>query len=179
MLASNDSSGHNAHSNAPLSDDELRDALDGSEVANATDVDVQQASATVRAPDVVAQLSRPAAAVVNVPVVGKPAPVKATSARKTVVMAANTKPAKAKKNPKAVWSIQVGAFKDKSLASDWVRSMQRKFDDALADATSQVTKSDAGWYRTRFASLTKEQAQKACSAISAKRLDCMVVKPDA
>ena len=178
LLASNDS-----RANAPLSDDQLRDALEGSEEANATDVDVQQASATVRAPDVVATLSRPAATVAMAP----PAPVKAApakaSTRKTVVVAAAaTKPAKAgkaKKNPNAVWAIQVGAFKDKSLAADWVKNMQRKFDNALADATSQVTKSDAGWYRTRFASLTKEQAQKACSQISAKRLDCMVVKPDA
>ena len=183
LLASNDS-----RANAPLSDDQLRDALEGSEQANATDVDVQQASATVRAPDVVATLSRPAATVAMAP--PAPVPVKAqvktqakTTTRKTVVVAAaSTKPsktAKGKKNTNAVWAIQVGAFKDKSLASDWVKSMQRKFDDALADATSQVTKSDAGWYRTRFASLTKEQAQKACSQISAKRLDCMVVKPDA
>ena len=185
LLASNDSP-NQAVANTPLSDDQLRDALEGSEEANATDVDVQQASATVRAPEIVAQLSRPA--VVAVPVMKPPvavkvaAPVKppVATTRKTVMVAdADTKTSKKKKNPNAIWAIQVGAFKDKGLASDWVRNIQRKFDDALADATSQVTKSDAGWYRTRFAALTKEQATKACTQINAKRLDCMVVKPDA
>jgi len=164
-----------ARNDQPLSDDELRDALEGSEQANATDVDVQQAAAKVNAPAVAQALSQPAVAIAPAP---KPA---AQSAKRTVVAAAA--PAKAskktkKKDPNAVWAIQVGAFKDKALAFDWVKNIQRRFDDALADATSQVKKSDEGWYRTRFASMTKKDAQKACSAISAKRLDCMVVRDD-
>lgn len=167
LLASNDH---------PLTDDQLRDALDGSEEANAADVDVQQASAKVNAPDVVQALSQPAVAVVPTP---KPA-VAAPTRKTAVAVAAPSRkapPAK-KKDPNAVWAIQVGAFRDKALALDWVKNIQKKFDEALADATSQVSKSDEGWYRTRFASMTKPQAQKACTAITAKRLDCMVIKGD-
>lgn len=86
---------------------------------------------------------------------------------------------KKKKNADAVWSIQVGAFKEKSLASNWVKSVKMRFDDSLAAGTSEISKNENGWYRTRFAELTKEQAQGACKKMTAKRLDCMVIKPDA
>ncbi len=65
------------------------------------------------------------------------------------------------------------------MASDWVKKVKTRFDDALAEGTSQVSKNEEGWYRTRFAALTKEQAQRACRDMTAKRLDCMVIKPDA
>jgi D-alanyl-D-alanine carboxypeptidase (penicillin-binding protein 5/6) len=92
------------------------------------------------------------------------------------------KPAKGKKGkkaPDAIWSIQVGAFKEKSLATNWIKNLKNRFDDSLADGTSEISKNDNGWYRTRFAELTKEQAQGACKKMSAKRLDCVVIKPDA
>lgn len=153
-----------ARSYASLNDDQLRDTLAASEQANAADEDVQRLSAKVSAPAVVATLTKkPAAA---------PAPVRTT---KVLASAAPVK----KKNPNAIWSVQVGAFKDKSLANTWIKNIQQRFDDALADATSQVTPNGNGWYRTRFASLTKEQAQQACKSMTAKRLDCMVIKPDA
>ncbi|MBW8733132.1 MAG: SPOR domain-containing protein [Asticcacaulis sp.] len=84
-----------------------------------------------------------------------------------------------KAKPEAAWSIQVGAFKEKSLASDWVKSVKMRFDDALAESKSEISKNENGWYRTRFAALTKEQATKACKSMEARRLDCMVIKPDA
>ncbi len=182
ILANNDSSDDDdvgsdaapadtARTYASLSDSQLRGTLAGSEQANATDEDVQRLSAKVSAPAVVATLTK------------KPAPAPAPPvARKTTVLAAAATPAKGKgkkKNPDAIWGIQVGAFKDKSLATNWIRNIQQRFDDALADASSQVTKNDNGWYRTRFADLTHEQAQAACKSMTAKRLDCMVVKPDA
>ncbi len=86
---------------------------------------------------------------------------------------------KCKKEKEPGWSIQVGAFKEKSLASDWVKSVKMRFDDALAESRSEISKNENGWYRTRFAALTKEQATKACKSMEAKRLDCMVIKPDA
>ncbi|ESQ83880.1 hypothetical protein AEAC466_11165 [Asticcacaulis sp. AC466] len=179
--------------NAPLTDAQLRETLEGSEQANATDVDVRRASSTVRAPDVVQTLnSTPTVAAL------KPAPkvtakaaaaevatkseTKAAKGKKATVVADAEKPSKGKKgkkNPKAVYSIQVGAFKDKSLASDWVKKMQSRFGEHLSNGTSQITKNDNGWYRTRFATLTKEEASAACKSISAKHLDCMVIKPDA
>ncbi len=184
----------NAPQNTPLTDAQLRETLEGSEQANATDVDVQRASSTVRAPAVVQTLSttptvadlKPAAKVAVKPAtaVAAKADPKATKGKKatTVADADDDKPAKgkkAKKNPKAVYSIQVGAFKDKSLASDWVKKMQSRFGEHLSGSTSQITRNDNGWYRTRFATLTKEEAAAACKSISAKHLDCMVIKPDA
>ncbi|ESQ74688.1 D-Ala-D-Ala carboxypeptidase [Asticcacaulis sp. AC402] len=160
-------------SNEPLSDDGLRNVLEASEEANAVDDNVQTVSASVKAPDVVKTLTiKPAAKAVV-----KDAPkADAKSGKRLTDQVAEAKPSKKKKNPNAIWAIQVGAFKNKSLASDWVSSIKKKFSTALGDATSDISKSEAGWYRTRFASMTKEQAQKACSQISAKRLDCMVVK---
>ena len=235
-----------AQNDAQFSDQELRDTLEGSEQANATDVDVQKASAQVKAPLVVqtlTQLPAPAQAVATdtsgqptsgpipyaavkaaiqppsyAPVVAdaddKPAkvtpaakpPVNKSEANLAAAVQANRKqlasvtskaddsdddddahPAKGKaakgkgkkKNPDAVWSIQVGAFKEKSLATNWVKSVKTRFDEALAESTSEVSKNENGWYRTRFAELTKEQATKACKSMTARRLDCMVIKPDA
>jgi D-alanyl-D-alanine carboxypeptidase (penicillin-binding protein 5/6) len=210
----------------PLTDAELRDALQGSEEANATDSTVVQTKATVQAPDLAQALTAQAAAVVANGAPTAPVPytqLAATdqstvdsaiaksdySAKPTVMKVAMTetvapkpvaakerakpdtddadddstsvkghKAKKAKKNPEAVWSIQVGAFKEKSLATNWVKNIQHRFDDALSDASSSVSKTDQGWYRTRFASLTKSQAHEACRAMTAKRLDCMVVRPD-
>jgi len=231
MLASN-SQPANAPAR-PLTDAELRDVLQGSEEANATDSPVQQAKATVQAPELAQALTnqaltsqapaaQPAAAPASATAVpytqlaatdqatvdaaiakqgsadysAKPDVMKVamaeTQAPKPVAKAAKpasddsdddsapTKGRKGKKhrNPEAVWSIQVGAFKEKSLANNWVRNIQRRFDDALADASSSVSKTGEGWYRTRFASLTKAQAHEACRAMEARRLECMVVRPD-
>ncbi len=207
----------------PLTDAELRDALQGSEEANATDSSVVQAKATVKAPDLAqalaastpaaatpstavpyAQLAaadqdtdtaaaqpqaaafaaRPAVMKVAMAETAAPKPMTKAEARKAAAddsdddTSARGKKGKKKKNPDAVWSIQVGAFKEKSLASNWVKNIQHRFDDALSDASSSVSKTDQGWYRTRFASLTKQQAHEACRAMTAKRLDCMVVRPD-
>ena len=208
----------------PLTDAELRDALQGSEEANATDSPVVQAKATVKAPDLAQALAGNTTPSTAVPYTqlaaadqdtdddtatakpetagfsAKPAVMKVAMTETVAPKAAaakaqeRVKPAasdddddaapsrghkgKKKKNPDAVWSIQVGAFKERSLAANWVRNIQRRFDDALADASSSVSKTDQGWYRTRFASLTKSQAHQACRAMEAKRLDCMVVRPD-
>ncbi len=239
-----------------FSDQELRETLEGSEQANAQDVDVQKASAQVKAPLVVQTLIQtpqaqaaafatpsqdvpdnatpsapvPYAAVKAAiqppsyqpvqtvdasedtkPVKAAPKPVvnkseanlaaaveanRKASAQKPLTKAEARKqlaskddsdddddaPTKGKKGKKAkkeaAWSIQVGAFKEKSLASDWVRSVKMRFDDALAESKSEISKNENGWYRTRFAALTKEQATKACRSMEAKRLDCMVIKPE-
>lgn len=162
--------------NESLSDAGLRDALEASEEANAVDEDVQTVSASVKAPDVVRTLTAKPAAAKPAAVKPEAKPEPKVAGKRTTKQVADAKPAKKKKDPNAVWAIQVGAFKNKTLASDWVSNIKKKFSTALADATSEISKSDAGWYRTRFASMTKEQATKACSQIAAKRLDCMVVK---
>lgn len=169
-----------ASADKPLSDQQLRAALEGSEQANATDTDVQRASAVVKAPDVVAALNqKPSVTDLTRPAASKTA-AKATTARTRLAAAEEKKSkGKKKKNPDAVWSVQVGAFKDKSLASQWAKKVQQRFDDHLSDGQAQISKNGNGMYRTRFAALTKEQASGACKSMEAKHLDCMVIKPDA
>lgn len=167
-----------ANNDSLSADAALRDALASDDEDAASTADVQRLSATVKAPDVVKALTQ------TKDDTAKDASAKSKDRKSVTLADSSSKSSKAKtsakkKNPDAVWSIQVGAFKDKSLANNWVKSVQKRFDDALADASSQVSKSDQGWYRSRFAELTKEQAQQACKSMSAKRLDCMVIKPDA
>lgn len=173
---------------APLSDAQLRDALAGSEQANATDTNVQRASAVVKAPDVIATLNQaPTAADLTpkaAPQTSATATIGKTRAGKVRLAAADdgdnkTDRKSRKKKAEAVWSIQVGAFKDRSLATQWAKKVQQRFDDELGDGQSQISKSGSGMYRTRVAALTKEQANSACKSMSAKHLDCMVIKPDA
>ncbi|MFT4076008.1 MAG: SPOR domain-containing protein [Asticcacaulis sp.] len=177
--------------NSPLTDAQLRETLAGSEQANAADVDVQRTSSTVKAPDVAQALS---AATNTVAVVKTPAPVKTTQVATADKAPAKSKKAeladkakdaakdskgKKKKDPTAVYAIQIGAFKDKTLANDWAKKMKTKFSDHLSGGTTDISKNENGWYRTRFVTLTKAQASAACKDISAKHLDCMVIKPDA
>jgi D-alanyl-D-alanine carboxypeptidase (penicillin-binding protein 5/6) len=84
---------------------------------------------------------------------------------------------KPKKDINALWGIQVGAFKDKSQAQAWNKTIERRFDSVIGDANSLITRTDNGWYRSRFNEMTRQEAQKACQAIDAKRLDCNVIKP--
>ncbi|MGN6209821.1 D-alanyl-D-alanine carboxypeptidase [Asticcacaulis sp.] len=171
--------------NAPLSDAQLRETLEGSEQANASDVDVQRASSTIKAPAVAQTLS---AATNTAALVKKPATKVAAADKPTAQTTAKSKKAaladkaakgKKKKDPTAVYAVQIGAFKDKSLANDWAKKMKSKFSNHLANGTTDISKNDNGWYRTRFVTLTKAQASAACKDISAKHLDCMVIKPDA
>jgi len=89
----------------------------------------------------------------------------------------NLSATKTKKDPNAVWGIQVGAFKDKSQASAWNRTIEKRFDFVIGDANSLITRTDNGWYRSRFNEMTRQEATKACQAIDAKRLDCNIIKP--
>ncbi|MGA9658107.1 MAG: D-alanyl-D-alanine carboxypeptidase, partial [Asticcacaulis sp.] len=134
-----------AANSKPLTDAQLRETLAGSEMANASDTNFQRASATIKSHDIVQALTaRPGVADLDAEL---KADTKA-STKKTV--AAKTK----KKDPTAVYAIQVGAFKDKSLASDWAKKVNTRFRSELSGSTTQVVKNGNGWYRTRFASLT-------------------------
>ncbi|WP_081724698.1 D-alanyl-D-alanine carboxypeptidase [Asticcacaulis sp. YBE204] len=124
---------------------------------------VQRLSQKTPAPGVVAALTKAEA---------KKAADEKAAAKKTSTTAAAKKK---KKDPDAIWAIQVGAFKAKSQAADWAKDVQKRF-TLLKGVDTDVSKNDAGRYRTRFVDMTKADAQKACKAIEAKRLDCMVVK---
>ena len=84
-------------------------------------------------------------------------------------------PAKPKRDPKAIWVVQVGAFKSKSDASSWIKEMRRRFGDHFAKAESEIQAAN-GWHRSRFEGMTEAAAKKACEALKAKRLACMVIK---
>ena len=79
-------------------------------------------------------------------------------------------------DPDAVWGVQVGAFKQKTLALDWLKNLKSRFSEQLAESTTQVLKTDEGWYRSRFVEMTQKEAKAACRVIDAKRLDCVIIK---
>jgi len=85
-------------------------------------------------------------------------------------------PPKKKRDPDAVWTVQVGAFKQKSLANSWLKDVGKRFAKQLKDAEGKVVAGDAGWWRTRYEGLTKERAADACKALKAKKVPCMVMK---
>ncbi|MFN3230250.1 MAG: SPOR domain-containing protein, partial [Asticcacaulis sp.] len=80
-----------------------------------------------------------------------------------------------KKNPDAIWLVQVGAFKQETLAKDWLKDIGKRFRNQLAEAEAKIIKGD-GWYRARYVGLTQSEAKETCQAMSAKRLDCVVLK---
>ncbi|MDC7695921.1 D-alanyl-D-alanine carboxypeptidase [Asticcacaulis sp. DXS10W] len=137
----------------------LMAALDAQDDEDGTTV--QRLSGTAKAPAVVAALSK----------AEKAAEDKAAAKKTSSTAAAKKK----KKDPDAIWAVQVGAFKQKSLAADWAKEIKKRF-PTLKGFETDVSENDAGRYRTRFIDMTKAEAQKACKAIEAKRLDCMVVK---
>jgi len=83
--------------------------------------------------------------------------------------------AKPKRDPNAVWAVQVGAFKSRGEANSWLKQVGKRFSSHFRAADGSVQAAN-GWYRSRYAGLTQEAAKKACAALKAKRLPCMVFK---
>ncbi|CAN5259958.1 hypothetical protein BH09PSE1_BH09PSE1_25830 [soil metagenome] len=89
-----------------------------------------------------------------------------------------TRPAPAPARPPAGrWAVQVGAFRDEKVATDWLAEVNRRFRAQFSTAERNV-QSAAGWYRSRFTGLTEQGAESACEALSARRVTCMVVRPE-
>jgi D-alanyl-D-alanine carboxypeptidase len=82
----------------------------------------------------------------------------------------------APKKAKGEWSVQVGAFKSKSLANEQLKIVQKRFSSAVANAEGAV-ESAGGAFRAQFQGMTADAARAACSAITAKRQPCMVLSP--
>jgi D-alanyl-D-alanine carboxypeptidase (penicillin-binding protein 5/6) len=80
-----------------------------------------------------------------------------------------------KKEPKGGYLVQVGSFRQKAEARDWLKDIGRKYDEQLAAARGAIITAN-GWYRTRFMGLTKEAAGDACRALKAHRLACQVMR---
>jgi len=109
------------------------------------------------------------ASVVPAPETPKPAAARAATPR--------PKPpaAKPKKDPNAIWVAQVGSFRARSDANTWLKEVRRRFTSQFNRAEGEVVNA-AGRFRVRYVGMTEAAAKKACAALKAKRLDCMVLK---
>ena len=97
---------------------------------------------------------------------------------KPVKVAPTLKAAKAvASKPKGQWGVQVGAFKSKGLANEQLSLVRSRFARVIADAEGAVEGAAGGNFRAQFQGLTAEAARGACSALSAKRVPCMVLSP--
>jgi D-alanyl-D-alanine carboxypeptidase len=74
------------------------------------------------------------------------------------------------------WAVQVGAFRDETVANDWLAEVNRRFRGQFAAAERTVQNAE-GWYRSRFTGMSEQAAQSACAALAARRVTCMVVRP--
>jgi D-alanyl-D-alanine carboxypeptidase len=78
----------------------------------------------------------------------------------------------------AGYQIQVGAYASQNDAQRRIERVQESADSLLAKAMSftPTVETDSGtFYRARFAGLDKQAANRACSALKKKRIDCIVV----
>ncbi len=75
------------------------------------------------------------------------------------------------------WSVQVGAFRDESVARDWLIEVNRRFRTQFSNAQQNV-QSAAGWHRSRFTGLTETAAQAACTTLAERRVTCLVIRPE-
>jgi D-alanyl-D-alanine carboxypeptidase len=78
--------------------------------------------------------------------------------------------------PKGRWGIQVGAFKQQSLASKQLRLVEQRFASAVSKGDGTVQKAGTS-YRAQFKGLAEREAKSACDTLKAKRQVCMVLPP--
>lgn len=81
------------------------------------------------------------------------------------------------REPAGRWAVQVGAFRDETVARDWLTEVNRRFRTQFTSAERTVQNA-SGWYRSRFTGMTETGAQAACAALAERRVTCMVVRPD-
>lgn len=75
------------------------------------------------------------------------------------------------------WSVQVGAFRDESVARDWLNEVNRRFRTTFSGAERRVM-SASGWWRSRFTGMTEDAARAACRELEARRVTCQVIRPE-
>ena len=88
-----------------------------------------------------------------------------------------SRPAAAPARPAGRWAVQVGAFREEKVATDWLAEVNRRFRAQFTQATRDVQNA-SGWYRSRFIGMTEDGARAACSALAERRVTCMVVRPE-
>ena len=74
------------------------------------------------------------------------------------------------------WAVQVGAFRDETVAADWLTEVNRRFRSQFTAAERSVQNAE-GWYRSRFTGMSEQAAQAACATLAERRVTCMVVRP--
>jgi D-alanyl-D-alanine carboxypeptidase len=85
--------------------------------------------------------------------------------------------AAANRAPSGTWAVQVGAFRDEKVATDWLTEVNRRFRSSFTSAERAVQTAD-GWYRSRFTGMTQTAAEAACEALGERRVTCQVVRPN-
>ena len=103
---------------------------------------------------------------------GAASPPPAPRAPRTAPRAPAREPARAAGG----WAVQVGAFREEAVARDWLAEVQRRFRGQF-NAAERTVQNAEGWYRSRFTGMTEQAAQAACSALSERRVTCMVIRP--
>lgn len=83
-----------------------------------------------------------------------------------------------RRDPEAVWSVQVGAFREQAVAQNWLADVGRRFREHFRDAEGAVSAAANGWYRARYRGLTRAAADAACAALTERRVPCLVVRTD-
>lgn len=83
---------------------------------------------------------------------------------------------KAKASAGGRWTIQVGAFKNRSDAREQLSLVEKKFGKHVDDAKA-VAEKDNGRYTARFSGMNETEAKNACKAIKAKKQPCVVMAP--
>jgi D-alanyl-D-alanine carboxypeptidase len=78
--------------------------------------------------------------------------------------------------PAGRWAVQVGAFRDATVARDWLTEVNRRFRSSFTSAERNVV-TVSGWHRSRFTGMTEAAARAACEALDERRVTCMVVRP--
>jgi len=78
--------------------------------------------------------------------------------------------------PAGRWTVQVGAFRDETVARNWLNEVSRRFRSQFTEAQRDVQNAD-GWYRSRFTGMTQASAEAACEALGERRVTCMVIRP--
>lgn len=80
------------------------------------------------------------------------------------------------RDPNANWIVQVGAFRDQSVAQEWLGEVGRRFRDQFRNAEGAVSSAANGWFRARYLGFTREAADAACATLEARNVPCMVMR---
>ena len=75
------------------------------------------------------------------------------------------------------WAVQVGAFRSRLDARDQLEQIGDRFERQLRGSTGVVAGFTDGYFRARFVGFDQQSAQSACSALQARRVQCMVIAP--